>query len=126
MSPPWADACRPALRRFMEKVQPSGTVPPHAPELGECWLWTGATSRGGQQSTKGRKATLLYGSFHCGGQGRRAHIWVCVLEGRWKPGHHVDHLCRNQLCVRSSHLEVVPPEVNLARRWEHGFRKEAA
>lgn len=76
-----------------------------------CWQWRGAKSRG-----SGNKA--WYSSFRVGRHVVRGHIFVCVAEGRMIPGHHVDHECRNTLCVNPAHLEVVTPPENNRRRWE--------
>ena len=36
-----------ALVRFWPQVEPDGPVPPHAPELGPSWVWTGARNEWG-------------------------------------------------------------------------------
>lgn len=86
------------------KVDKDGPVPDYRPDLGPCWLWTGATNSDG------------YG-----------HLWV---DGRWPPAHRVayeqligaipdllvlDHLCRVTQCVNPSHLEPVTNQVNILR-----------
>lgn len=73
----------------------------------ECWLWTG--SRDG----KG------YGQINEGGNGgrpRRAHrvIYEAVM-GAIPPGLHIDHLCRNRVCVNPAHLEPVTGRENQVR-----------
>lgn len=109
---PWATAARAAIGRFLSKVEVA-PPPAHAPHLGECWLWTGARTKGG-----GRPKSGLYGSFWVGGTSVRCTVFVCVVEGRMIPGHHPDHLCRNTLCVRPSHLEVVTNTENVLRAHE--------
>lgn len=84
--------------RFWPKVRRTRT----------CWVWTGAT-RGG------------YGSFEVGGRKRPcnyilAHRFAFQLaNGEIPQGLELDHLCRNQLCVRPSHLEVVTHRENMLR-----------
>jgi hypothetical protein len=43
-------------RRFWSKVDKNGPVPPHRPELGQCWVWTGSVQPRG------------YGTFSVGGK----------------------------------------------------------
>ena len=82
--------------RFWAKVHPTGF----------CWEWTGCQSRG-------------YGSFSRG-RGRRkmepAHrVAYELLVAPIPEGQHIDHLCRNTLCVNPDHLEPVDPGVNVLR-----------
>lgn len=87
------------LEVFWSKVDKNGTIPVHAPELGPCWLWTGA------------KTTAGYGEFW-DGKGIYAHHF---LLGRPSAGTEYDHLCRNHGCVRPSHLEAVSHTINILR-----------
>lgn len=109
MSYPWADIAAGCVERFTGYVLVSDQPPPPNCE-GPCHLWQGARSRG-----QGNKA--WYGSFRVGRYVVRTHIFVCVVAGTMIPGHHVDHLCRNTLCVNRDHLEVVTPTENALRRW---------
>ena len=34
------------MKRFWSKVNKAGSVPPHRPELGPCWVWVAARVRG--------------------------------------------------------------------------------
>lgn len=36
---------RPIEDRLWDKVNKNGPIPSHRPELGNCWIWTGATTR---------------------------------------------------------------------------------
>lgn len=74
-----------------------------------CWLWTGCTQ------TDGR-----YGVIHSEGRNVGVHRVVLTLAGR-DPGElHVDHLCRNTLCVNPDHLEAVTAAENTRRA--HSFQ----
>jgi hypothetical protein len=104
-------------RRFLLKVDMSGPVPEHAPQLGPCWLWTGAVDGDG------------YGIFRAGpDEVVPAHVWVFRhTRGRDPlPGMHVDHLCHHpgfcrgglddlhRLCTSPLHVaEATPAENNL-------------
>ncbi|SBV27567.1 HNH endonuclease [Micromonospora krabiensis] len=71
----------------------------------ECWLWTGPQNLAG------------YGSFGVGrGSKRNAHRWLWEqINGRASPKLHLDHLCRNRLCVRPEHMELVTHSENIRR-----------
>lgn len=82
------------LTRFWLRVWPRG----------DCWEWRGAKTRGG------------YGHLVVEGQHVYAHrLAYTVAKGPIPQGHQLDHLCRHRWCVRPSHLEAVPPRVNLCR-----------
>lgn len=82
---------------FWNKVNKQGVV--KSKKLGPCWEWKAATSRG-------------YGVwFHC-----YAHRVAYLLDGRKIPdGLTLDHLCRNIVCVRPSHLEPATNKTNTLR-----------
>ena len=68
-----------------------------------CWLWAGATNRGG------------YGRFDAG-QSSLAHCWAWIQEhGPVPEGLELDHRCRTPACVRPSHLEPVTHRENVLR-----------
>ena len=78
------------LERFYEKV-------PHTPEhKDECWNWRGAIGPHG------------YGNFWDGTRHVRAHVfsWEQV-HGPVPPGKILHHRCRNERCVRPTHLRPV-------------------
>lgn len=93
---------RPAIDRFLEKVQPN--------ENG-CIEWTGGLNGVG------------YGQFYAGGRtspgetGKTyAHRWAYEYYlGPIPDGMHLDHLCRNTKCVNPQHLEPVTCRENLLR-----------
>lgn len=92
--------------RFWVKVNKDGPIPEYKPELGSCWIWTGAKHKG-------------YGSVRIDGVGfgthRVSYEW-CI--GPIPEGLHVDHLCRVRACVRPSHLEAVTQSENNRRAAE--------
>lgn len=82
--------------RFWAKINKNGPVPPHLPELGPCWMWTGSVfeKRGG------------YGQFAVKhGVVVRAHRFSWELhfgpipEGVW-----ILHRCDVRRCCRPDHL----------------------
>jgi hypothetical protein len=86
---------RPASQRFWEKVE----------KTRGCWLWKGAVSGSG------------YGSFRVGaGVMISAHHFAYrELVGPVPEGLTIDHTCRNRLCVKPAHLEVVTMGENVRR-----------
>lgn len=69
-----------------------------------CWEWTACRS------------TTGYGRFRFEGRTWFAHRWLMEsLRGEIADGLDVDHLCRNRLCVRPDHLEIVTHAENMAR-----------
>jgi len=89
-----------AEERFWSKVNRDGPTPTGRVDLGECWEWTASTSLNG------------YGQFFIDGHLIRAHHY---LLGKPPAGFVTDHLCRNRLCVRPSHLEFVTHRENILR-----------
>lgn len=69
-----------------------------------CWEWQAARLSAG------------YGSFSVDGVRHPAHriAWQLVV-GPIAPGLHIDHLCRNIICVNPAHLEPVTPRENTHR-----------
>jgi hypothetical protein len=97
---------RSSEERFWEKVDFDG--PLIVPELGVCWVWTGA------------RYSNDYGHFTIGGRLERqdvlAHRFAYETEvGEVPEGLDLDHLCRLHPCVRPTHLEPVTRSVNLQR-----------
>jgi len=86
--------------RFLLHVDFDGPVSEYNPELGSCYLWTGAVNPAG------------YGRFRIKDKTVQAHNFAygVIPEGR-----ELDHLCRVHACVRRDHLEAVPHKINLLR-----------
>lgn len=96
---------RPIDQRLWGKVLKSGPVPTARPDLGPCWLWLGATTKG-------------YGRIGTGvGKGvAQAHRVAYELEiGPIPEGLTLDHLCVNPPCVNPAHMEPVTDAENIRR-----------
>ena len=67
-----------------------------------CWTWDGYV------------ATTGYGKY---GHAYAHRISYSLFRGDLPSGiaEQVDHLCRNRLCARPSHLELVPQRLNILR-----------
>lgn len=79
--------------RFWAKVDKSGPVPVHAPELGPCWIWTKATTKWG------------YGKLTVN------NVWYLAHRRSYEMAHGsipesllVCHRCDTPACVRPAHL----------------------
>lgn len=97
------------VERFWHYVNKNGPVPAYRPDLGPCWLWTGA---------KDRQGYGYFGTRLADGRPRivKAHRYAVILEdGHLDDGLQPDHLCRVTSCVRRSHLEPVTSKVNSLR-----------
>jgi hypothetical protein len=94
-------------KRFWAKVNKDGPLPPHCPELGPCWLWTGSVNAMG------------YGKISHGGRGAgnaySHRVSYELAHGPIGPALVIDHLCRNHGCQNPMHLEAVLPRTNSLR-----------
>lgn len=69
-----------------------------------CWVWQRAKTNGG------------YGELRDGKHMRRAHrVYYERYRGPIPAGLHLDHLCRNPICVNPAHLEPVTSRENALR-----------
>ena len=86
--------------RFWAKADKNGPVPPHRPELGQCWMWTGHREKRGTG----------YGHFSParrsgGGHSIRAHRFSYELTyGEIDDSMCVLHRCDNPPCCNPAHL----------------------
>jgi len=85
-------------KRFWERVDKNGTVPPHRPDLGPCWRWTG--NKGGWKRAYG------YVARNKPGKGQEiAHRASWLLHcGPIPDGLYVLHKCDNPECANPDHL----------------------
>lgn len=91
-------ASRPVLERLLEKAVKTET----------CWLWTGAVANSG------------YGRIGISKQTFQVHrVAYEQLVGPIPPGQHIDHTCRERLCVNPAHLEPVTQAENNRRAGSH-------
>lgn len=75
---------------------------------GQCWTWKAAKD--------GTEDGAAYGMFSIWGRKHRAHrIAFRDFGNKIAEDQVVDHLCRNTLCVRPSHLEAVSQTENIRR-----------
>jgi hypothetical protein len=97
-------AAKPITERFLRHVNKDGPTPEHAPELGQCWLWTGADNGKG------------YGVFWDRERLVSVHRFAYEQEyGPIEDRKELDHLCRNHSCMRPTHVEPVTHLTNLHR-----------
>jgi hypothetical protein len=90
--------------RFWAKVNKDGPIPEHRPDLGPCWIWTGAKIKHGYGHFRlNRKSILAH---------RVAYEW---LVGPIPEGLEPDHLCRVPSCVNPGHIEPVTQRENVLR-----------
>lgn len=81
--------------RFWAKVNRNGPIPTHVPWLGNCWVWTAATTHWG------------YGKLRANKQWHAAHRRSYEMQnGPIPAGFLVLHRCDTPACVRPSHLRI--------------------
>jgi hypothetical protein len=100
---------KPNVARFWAKVDKNGPVPPHVPELGNCWIWTGATGYWG------------YGRLSLNKRWSTAHRMSFELAyGAIPEGKFILHRCDTPACVRPDHLRLGTPQENTRDMYEKG------
>lgn len=78
----------------------------YRPDLGPCWTWIGSKS----------KHPSPYAMVWDGDRNTYAHrVSYEKTNGPIPNGLHIDHLCRNTLCINPLHLEAVTCAVNILR-----------
>lgn len=98
----------PILERLLAKVDKNGPIPEYAPELGPCWIWTGAVLN--------KRSSHPYGQLNVSGRPNLTHrLMYEQMVGPIPDGLELDHLCRVPACCRPSHLEAVTHRENMRR-----------
>lgn len=102
---------------FWSRVNKDGPTPSHYPQLGSCWVWTGATIP--------RKWN--YGTMWASGRKIAAHRFSWLLHrGPISGALRVLHRCDNPRCVNPSHLFLGYDRENQDDMWakDRGARSE--
>lgn len=88
--------------RFWRKVNKGGPVPDFRPDLGPCWLWLGAMTKGGYGKV-GKPTRLTH------------RVAYELVVGPIPEGLQIDHLCRVRSCQNPAHMEPVTAHENQRR-----------
>jgi hypothetical protein len=91
---------------FWARVDLNGPIPPHRPDLGPCWVWTGPLREDG------------YAHLKRGHRMQKVHVIAYQLGVGPVPREtpDLDHLCRIRHCVNyERHLEPVTHAENVRR-----------
>ena len=74
----------------------------------KCILWPGAVRNGyGVKKVSGTNTTVP----------AHKYVWEQKTGKKVPKGWHIDHLCRNKLCINPKHLEPISPSGNKERAW---------
>jgi len=75
----------------------------------DCWEWQGPHSGNGRGGG--------YGRMSLDGATVAVHrVMYTLFFGYIPPRKHIDHKCRNRICVNPEHLEMVTHKENMGRR----------
>lgn len=99
---------------FWDRVDKHGPIPPHRPDLGPCWLWTGGHNRDG------------YGSVRVNARTVGVHqVAFADAGGVVGEGQEICHHCDVRDCVRPSHLFAATHPENVRDMHEKGRARKA-
>lgn len=103
--------------RFWAKVQKSGPIPEHRPDLGECWRWLPAKDWNSygifwmgpvvKRYIAANRAALIISEYESTG------AWPDPIPMGWDRV--AEHLCRTPACVNPKHLEWTTQQENVNR-----------
>jgi hypothetical protein len=94
-------------RRFWARVNKDGPVNTRRPELGPCWIWTGAA----YTDPKGNRS---YGQTSYNGRRMGAHRASFLMHGGTIPDRcDVMHACDTPPCVNPAHLSAGTRQENI-------------
>lgn len=95
---------------FWSQVDMNGPLPAVLTELENCWIWKGS------YAANPKYGSPKYGVVWFNKRHSRAHrVSYELVRGDIPAGLVIDHLCRNSMCVRPSHLEAVTVGTNTLR-----------
>jgi len=107
---------RDATEIFWSRVDKNGTTPEHVPDIGPCWLWSGAVNGWG------------YGHFRAHGKHYVAHRFSYQIAFGAISAPCVCHRCDNPRCIRPEHLFLGTHRDNaldMMRKGRHASQRRA-